>query len=102
MAGEKDHRKDLPGAVQKKALRRVKARRTRDRSVWFGMGMFGLVGWSVAMYTIIGIVLGSWIDRRWPGPHSWTLTLLIAGIIAGSVNAWYWVQKESRSQDDEE
>ncbi|MEW5783971.1 MAG: AtpZ/AtpI family protein [Bacillota bacterium] len=89
--------KDLPATVGHKAVRRLRARRTRDRAVWFGMGMFGLVGWTVAIYTILGIILGTWLDRRWPGSgYSWTLTALIAGLIAGILNAWYWVKKESR------
>ncbi len=88
--------------LEKKASRRLKARRTRDRSVWFGLGMFGLVGWTVAIHTILGILLGMWIDNRWPGGYSWTLTLLIFGMATGLFNAWHWVQKESKSLDEED
>lgn len=91
---------NLSGTVGKKATRRIKARRTRDRNIWFGVGMFGVVGWTIAMTTIIGVVLGIWIDRTWPGPYSWTLTLLFIGLIVGCMNAWYWVNKESRGDDD--
>lgn len=93
---------NLPDTVGKKASRRLKAQQTGQKGVWFGMGMFGLVGWSVVTYTVLGVILGSWIDRRWPSAHSWTLTLLIAGLIAGCVNAWYWVQKESGPGDDQD
>ena len=31
---------------------------------------------------------------------SWTLTLLIIGVVLGSLNAWYWVKRESRDRDD--
>jgi ATP synthase protein I len=92
----------LPEAVGEKAERRIKARRTGDRSVWFGMGMFGLVGWTVAIYTVLGILLGTWLDRRWPQGFSWTLTLLFAGLIAGVINAWHWINKESRAGEDNE
>lgn len=92
--------RDLPGQVGKKADRRIRARRSRNRSVWFGMGMFGLVGWTVAIYTVIGIALGTWLDRRWPGGYSWTMTLLVIGLAAGLVSAWYWIKKESQSGDD--
>ncbi|MDW7739755.1 MAG: AtpZ/AtpI family protein [Bacillota bacterium] len=92
--------KKLPGTVGKKAARRIKARRTRDRSVWFGVGLFGMVGWTVAITTIIGVVIGIWLDRIWPGPYSWTLTFLIIGLIIGCINAWYWINKESKSDDD--
>jgi len=103
MGTEKDDKKkDLPGVVAQKTSRRLKARRTRNRSVWFGIGMFGLVGWTVAVTTLIGVFLGIWIDKTWPGPFSWTLTLLILGLLTGCMNAWYWIKKESNSADDEE
>ena len=92
---------DLPFTVGKKAERRIRARRSEDRSVWFGIGMFGMVGWTVAMTTLIGVALGVWIDRNWESSYSWTLTLLIVGLLAGCMNAWYWINKESRLDDDE-
>ncbi len=90
----------LPHTVGRKASRRIKARRTRDEGVWFGLGMFGMVGWTIAVTTVIGITLGIWIDRNWPGPYSWTLTLLFIGLIIGCINAWYWVSKESRLDEE--
>ena len=82
--------------VKAKEERKRKARREGERSVWFGLGMFGLVGWSVAIPTLIGTAIGLWIDARWPSPISWTLTLLIVGVFMGCLNAWWWVQRESR------
>ena len=81
--------------VARKAARRARAERDTDQSVWFSLGLFGLVGWSVAVPTLLGIALGVWIDERWPGRVSWTLTLLFAGIALGCANAWYWVKQES-------
>lgn len=82
--------------VARKAARRQRAEREGDRSIWFSLGLFGLVGWSVAIPTLLGTALGIWIDRRWPGRVSWTLTLLFVGIALGCANAWYWVKQESR------
>jgi len=78
------------------AERKQRARGRAPRTAWFGLGMFGLVGWSVAVPTLIGIALGVWLDRRWPGAASWTLTFLIIGIALGCLNAWYWIRQESR------
>ena len=104
MSGRDDHRKssNLSGTVGKKAVRRLKARRERDRGVWFGIGLFGMVGWTVAITTLIGVALGIWIDRTWPSSYSWTLTMLFIGLIIGCMNAWYWINKESRLGDDHE
>jgi len=63
--------------------------------------MFGVVGWTVAITTIIGVALGIWIDRNWPSSYSWTLTLLFIGLIVGCLNAWYWIKKESGPDDED-
>jgi ATP synthase protein I len=79
--------------VARKEALRLKALRHKDETVWFGLGMFGIVGWAVAIPTLIGIALGLWIDRSWPSQYSWALMLLIAGVIVGCINAAYWVRK---------
>ncbi len=73
---------------------RMRRGRERHSSVWFGLGTFGLVGWSVAIPTLLGLALGIWIDTRYPSGVSWTLMLLFGGIIAGCLNAWYWLSRE--------
>lgn len=80
--------------VARKAERRARAERERSRSIWFSLGMFGLVGWSIAIPAVLGVALGLWIDSRWPGPVSWTLTLLFAGVAVGCLNAWRWMKQE--------
>jgi ATP synthase protein I len=82
--------------VGTKETRKIRARQEEDRGVWFGLGMFGLVGWAVAIPALIGIAVGIWIDKRWPSPYSWTLMLLVIGVGVGCLNAWYWVRRESR------
>jgi len=77
---------------QRQAMR-IRGQKQKDRIVWFGLGMFGVVGWSVAIPTLIGIALGLWIDQNLPSRFSWTLMLLIAGVTAGCMNAWYWVKR---------
>jgi len=88
-------RQEVPAEIGRKAGRKEKARSERGRGVWFGLGMFGLVGWAVAVPTLLGIVLGLWLDSRLPTRFSWTLTLLFVGVILGCINAWYWVRRES-------
>ncbi|MGC2458093.1 MAG: AtpZ/AtpI family protein [Gallionellaceae bacterium] len=82
--------------VGAKETRKLKAQRKVTQTVWFGLGMMGLVGWSVAVPTLLGAALGIWLDKRYPGIHSWTLTLLIIGLIIGCLNAWHWVAREDR------
>ena len=76
-------------------LRASSPRRWRSRIVWSGLGMMGLIGWSVTVPTLLGVALGIWLDRRHTGAHSWTMALLVAGLILGCWNAWHWINKES-------
>jgi ATP synthase protein I len=57
--------------------------------------MFGVIGWSVVVPTLIGIFVGVWIDRNWPSQFSWTLMLMLGGLVMGCLNAWKWIQTES-------
>lgn len=82
--------------VGAKETRKLRAQRKAVQTVWLGFGMMGLVGWSVAVPTLLGTALGIWLDKRYPGVHSWTLSLLIIGLFIGCLSAWYWVAKEGR------
>jgi len=84
-----------------KAARKLKARRNSTKDIWFGLGMMGLIGWSVVVPTVLGAALGIWLDNRHPGSHSWTLMLLIIGLIIGCLNAWHWVDKEDKEMREE-
>ena len=88
--------------VGAKAARKLKARRNSSQGVWFGLGMMGLVGWSVAVPTLLGAALGIWLDNRLPGSHSWTLMLLVIGLVVGCLTAWHWVANEDTEMRDEQ
>ena len=90
------------GEVGRKAARKLKARHNSKPGVWFGLGMMGLIGWSVTVPTLLGAALGIWLDQHHPGKHAWTLALLMAGLMLGCWNAWHWVAKEEKAMRDEE
>ena len=92
-------RAQFAGTVGAKEKRKIKGRRQRERGPLFYVGMFGIVGWSVAVPTVLGILAGWMIDRRWPGGVSWTLTLMLLGVVLGCLNAWLWVRRESGRDD---
>jgi ATP synthase protein I len=94
--------KPLGQEVGAKAARKLRAQRHVTRTVWFGLGMMGLIGWSVVVPTLLGAALGNWLDKRYPGSHSWTLMLLVIGLIIGCVNAWHWVTKEDTEMREEQ
>jgi ATP synthase protein I len=89
------------GEIGVKATRKIKARKS-TQGVWFGLGMMGLVGWSVVVPTLLGAALGIWLDKHHPGGHSWTLALLVAGLALGCLNAWRWIAREGKAMRDEQ
>jgi ATP synthase protein I len=92
---------DFSRQVGAKETRKLKAQRKGTQNIWFGFGMFGLIGWSVVVPTLLGAGLGLWLDKHYPGRHSWTLTFLIIGLIIGCLNAWHWVAREHKEMRDE-
>jgi len=81
--------------VGEKERRKLIAKAGNHRSVWFGLGMFGMVGWSVAVPTLLGAMLGIWLDKKFPQSFSWTLTFLLLGLVCGGLVAAHWVFKEN-------
>ncbi len=92
----------MAAQVGAKAARKLKARRDPAQGVWFGLGMMGLIGWSVVVPTLLGAALGRWLDSRYPGTLSWTLAMLTAGLVIGCLNAWRWVATEDQAMRDEQ
>lgn len=87
--------------VAQKTARKIKIPRNANPGIWFGLGMMGLIGWSVAVPTLLGAALGLWLDSHHIGQHSWTLVFLMAGLSLGCFNAWHWVDKEDRQMHED-
>jgi ATP synthase protein I len=100
-----DSREDLrkfPETIGAKETRKLKVRREAHHSIWFGMGMFGVVGWSVAVPTVLGVIIGAWIDRSWPSRYSWTLMLLFMGVVLGGSQRLVLVTAGRRCREEKE
>jgi ATP synthase protein I len=87
--------------VGAQAARKLKSQRGATKSIWFGLGMSGLIGWSVTVPTLIGAALGIWVDKHYPSTYSWTLMLLLMGLIIGCINAWRWVDSQYKEMQED-
>lgn len=87
----------LKKTFEKKEKLKIRALHKDKNYMWFGLGMIGLVGWSIVIPTFIGIGIGMIIDIKFHSKYSWTLMLLLLGVILGSINVWYWISKERES-----
>lgn len=92
------HTRDFEKAVASQEERNIRAQH-EPRGILFWVGMFGLVGWSIAVPTMVGIAAGICIDKRWPSEISWTLMLLFLGLVLGCLTAWHWIRRESRGDN---
>lgn len=96
MSEEKQHTNNsFEKVVGDKEERKLQAQREK-KSVWAGLGLFGMIGWSIVVPTILGAALGMWLDKNYKNDFSWTLSLLVAGLMLGCLIAWNWVQKENK------
>jgi ATP synthase protein I len=87
--------------VGAQAARKRKAQRQSAKSIWFGLGMSGLIGWSVTIPALVGVCFGIWVDKHYPSSLSWTLMLLFIGLLIGCFNAWHWVDSERKQMEED-
>lgn len=80
--------------IERKARRRLWASRRKSNAMWYGLGTMGVVGWSVAVPVVLGVLAGVWLDEHVPVPFSWVLTGLTVGVVVGCANAWMWISSE--------
>lgn len=92
----------LSKQIGQRESQKLRARKAEVRTIWYGLGMMGLIGWSITIPTIIGIAIGVWLDRKFPEGESWTLPLLVIGLFIGCLNAVQWIKKEDKKIRDEQ
>jgi ATP synthase protein I len=102
MSNDRPREKTAPFAnvVGDKATRKLAAQRSKQ-STWIGLGMMGLIGWSVVVPTLLGAMIGIYVDKHHPGNRSWTLILLLSGLALGCGNAGYWVVQQDQQIEGE-
>lgn len=91
---EKSSQKKLLNEVERDVNKKIKSKR-EGKEVMFGLGLFGIVGWSIAVPTLLAIALGLYLDKKFESSFSWTLTLIFVGVIVGAFNTWRWLNENS-------
>lgn len=96
-------RQPLSEKIGTSEQRKIRMRKQAIRSIWSGFAVFGIIGWSVVIPTMFGVMAGLWLDSHYPSPQrSWTLMLMAVGLFAGCMNAWRWIAEENRNMNKEE
>ena len=97
--------KELLEIIGVKTQRKKNAHRKRQHIFRYGFSVFGVIGWSVALPSLLGAALGLWLDENYPRQQPWVLAMILAGLSLGCFNAWRILEHHriqiSRNGDDE-
>ena len=80
-------------AIRRRTQRMQKTRDEPQYSPLNGLGVFGVIGWSVAIPTVGGAFLGMWLNRVAAQSFSWPIALILGGVVLGGMVAWSWIDK---------
>ena len=89
-------------AVKTRADRRELEAGYRDRGFWTGVGVMGLVGWSVILPAVLGAYLGILLDRQLSLHRIFSGIFVVVGLCLGCWNAWRMVHKVLKPHHEEE
>ncbi len=80
-------------AIRRRTEQMQKTRNEPKYSPLNGLGVFGVIGWSVAIPTVTGALLGGWLNEVAPQSFSWPIALILGGVVVGAMVAWNWIDK---------
>lgn len=86
-------------SIRRSAKRMQHARSKPGESPLRGFGVFGIVGWSIAVPTVVGALLGNKLNTLAPQDFSWTIALILGGAVVGIIIALGWLSKEGEEQE---
>jgi ATP synthase protein I len=71
-----------------------------EKGTWKALGELSSIGFALVVATVIGLVVGYWLDR-WLGTAPWLILIGLGfGIAAGFVNLFRSVKRAERELDD--
>jgi len=66
---------------------------TPEPSLGTRLGQIGILGWTIIVPTLIGVVIGRWLDRMSDGGIFFTAPLIMLGAAFGLWSAWKWMNR---------
>lgn len=73
-----------------KSARELLVARKEKSSFWRSANVLSISGWVFVIPVVGGAYLGRYLDKKLHGEGvSWTITLLMLGIVVGIYNVWY-------------
>lgn len=95
---EPDESKNL-AAMRRRAERLEQARKHKAASPLLGLSTFGVIGWSIALPTVMGAFLGRWLNDVAPQEFSWPIALILGGLVLGIAFAWNTISEAQQAAE---
>lgn len=90
---------DFPRHIDKAAKSLLKSRK-EESAFWRYASAIGMGGWLFAIPVVGGAYMGRYLDRKWEGGISWTLTLILVGTAAGAYNLWNYLFRKDKDEQN--
>ncbi len=84
----------LAQAARRAARRAEEGRDNPEPSFGARLGQIGVLGWTIVVPTLLGLVLGCWLDKRLGTGIFFSAPLLMLGAAAGLWFAWKWMHRD--------
>ena len=81
-------RNHLRDAIRRRQEVRERGRREGERSLWQNLSMVGALGWLVVVPTLLGVLVGRWLDARFDAGVTFTGALIFVGAGFGLYLVW--------------
>lgn len=81
-------------AVRLREERHERWKKEGERSLWQNLSMIGALGWLIVIPTLIGVLVGRWLDHNFGTGIFFSGALIFLGIVIGCYLAWQRVKKE--------
>jgi ATP synthase protein I len=81
-------------AVQLRKQRQEAWRRTGERPLWRNLSMVGALGWLIVIPTLVGVLVGRWLDLHFGTGIFWSGALIMLGAAFGGYLAWRRIGEE--------
>lgn len=85
---DEEGRKEMENAVHLRKTRRRQWEEIGERSLWQNLSMAGAVGWLIVVPTLLGVMLGRWLDNKFATGIFFSGALIFLGVCFGSYMAW--------------
>ncbi len=80
-------------AVRLRERRSERWKQEGERSIWQNLSMIGALGWLIVVPTLLGVLIGRWLDRTFETGVFFSGALIFLGISVGCYLAWQRVNK---------